>query len=220
MRALIAEGVATAVHDVSDGGLLVALAEMAMASGIGAELDRAAARRRTPSGSARTRRATSSPSPRDMAEQVIGAAPALPASRRASSALTGGDALTLPGERPILVAKLRERFEGWLPAYMAVARLIRILCRYGSATLLDVTESAMAMDASEIERLIKARIPDAEVTIRDLAGDGDHYAATVIADPSAASRGCSSTRSSTKRSRPRWAASCTRSRCRPARRSA
>jgi stress-induced morphogen len=38
----------------------------------------------------------------------------------------------------------------------------------------------MAMDAREIERLIKAHIPDAEVTIRDLAGDGDHYAATVI----------------------------------------
>ena len=38
----------------------------------------------------------------------------------------------------------------------------------------------MAMDAGEIERLIKARIPDARVTIRDLAGDGDHYAATVI----------------------------------------
>jgi len=32
---------------------------------------------------------------------------------------TGGDALTLPGERPILVKILRERFEGWLPAYMA-----------------------------------------------------------------------------------------------------
>jgi stress-induced morphogen len=39
----------------------------------------------------------------------------------------------------------------------------------------------MPMDANEIERLIKIRIPDAEVTIRDLAGDGDHYAATVIA---------------------------------------
>jgi len=40
----------------------------------------------------------------------------------------------------------------------------------------------MPMDASEIERLIKSRIPDADVTIRDLAGDGDHYAATVIAE--------------------------------------
>jgi stress-induced morphogen len=38
----------------------------------------------------------------------------------------------------------------------------------------------MPMDAGEIERLIKARIPDAEVTMRDLVGDGDHYAATVI----------------------------------------
>ena len=40
----------------------------------------------------------------------------------------------------------------------------------------------MAMDANEIERLIRARIPDADVTIRDLAGDGDHYAATVISE--------------------------------------
>ena len=40
----------------------------------------------------------------------------------------------------------------------------------------------MAMIASEIERLIRASIPDADVTIRDLAGDGDHYAATVIAE--------------------------------------
>ena len=38
----------------------------------------------------------------------------------------------------------------------------------------------MPMAAGEIERLIKASIPDAEVTIRDLAGDGDHYAARVV----------------------------------------
>ena len=38
----------------------------------------------------------------------------------------------------------------------------------------------MAMDAAEIERLIKQAIPDAEVAIEDLRGDGDHYAATVV----------------------------------------
>ena len=38
----------------------------------------------------------------------------------------------------------------------------------------------MPMAASEIERLIRDAIPDAEVTIRDLAGDGDHYAARVV----------------------------------------
>lgn len=37
----------------------------------------------------------------------------------------------------------------------------------------------MAMDPGEIERLIKCGIPDARVTIEDLRGDGDHYAAYV-----------------------------------------
>lgn len=40
----------------------------------------------------------------------------------------------------------------------------------------------MPMDAREIERMIKNAIPDARVEIRDLAGDGDHYAATVISE--------------------------------------
>jgi stress-induced morphogen len=40
----------------------------------------------------------------------------------------------------------------------------------------------MPMDAHDIERLIKAGIPDAVVSIRDLAGDGDHYAAVVVAE--------------------------------------
>lgn len=38
----------------------------------------------------------------------------------------------------------------------------------------------MAMEAHEIERLIKDALPDATVTIEDLRGDGDHYAAHVI----------------------------------------
>jgi stress-induced morphogen len=38
------------------------------------------------------------------------------------------------------------------------------------------------MDARDIERMIKEAIPDAQVTIRDLAGDGDHYAAEVVAE--------------------------------------
>ena len=38
----------------------------------------------------------------------------------------------------------------------------------------------MAMQASEIERLIKLALPDAIIQIQDLAGDGDHYAAKII----------------------------------------
>ena len=38
----------------------------------------------------------------------------------------------------------------------------------------------MAMEASEIEKLIKESLPDAIVTIEDLRGDGDHYSCNVI----------------------------------------
>lgn len=40
----------------------------------------------------------------------------------------------------------------------------------------------MPMNAHDIEKMIRDAIPDAEVTIRDLAGDGDHYAAEVVAE--------------------------------------
>ncbi len=40
----------------------------------------------------------------------------------------------------------------------------------------------MAMAADEIEALIRQGIPDARVEITDLAGDGDHYAARVVAE--------------------------------------
>ena len=40
----------------------------------------------------------------------------------------------------------------------------------------------MAMEAAEIERLIREAFPDARVEIKDLAGDGDHYAATVVSE--------------------------------------
>ncbi|MBA5777696.1 BolA family transcriptional regulator [Stappia sp. F7233] len=38
----------------------------------------------------------------------------------------------------------------------------------------------MAMDAREIEAMIREALPDAKIEIRDLAGDGDHYAAVVV----------------------------------------
>jgi phosphoribosylformylglycinamidine synthase len=117
VRALIAEGIATAVHDLSDGGLGVALAEMAMASGIGATLDPA----RAP--------AHGFWFGEDQARYVVTvtAAQAPIVAARAQKAgvavrnlgATGGDALTLGAERPILVKTLRDKFESWLPAYMA-----------------------------------------------------------------------------------------------------
>ena len=40
----------------------------------------------------------------------------------------------------------------------------------------------MAVAAGDIERMIREAFPDATVEIRDLAGDGDHYAATVVSE--------------------------------------
>jgi stress-induced morphogen len=40
----------------------------------------------------------------------------------------------------------------------------------------------MAMEAEDIARLIKQRFPDAEISIQDLAGDGNHYSATIVSE--------------------------------------
>ena len=110
---------ATAVHDVSDGGLLVALAEMAMPSGIGARLYASPVLLPAHAfwfGEDQGRYVvTVRPAAVDtVAARAKAAGVAL---RRLGS--TAGTALTLPGERPIVLAALTERFEGWFPAYMA-----------------------------------------------------------------------------------------------------
>jgi phosphoribosylformylglycinamidine synthase len=116
VRALIRDGLLTAVHDVSDGGLLVALAEMAMVSRIGAVVE-------VPPGV----------SPHafwfgeDQGRYVVTTnnADALMQRARAASVpmvrlgATGGEVLAVAGERPLLVKDLRARFEAWLPGYMA-----------------------------------------------------------------------------------------------------
>jgi phosphoribosylformylglycinamidine synthase len=119
VRSLIIDGTATAVHDLSDGGLLVAVAEMAMASGIGAVL--AEAPQDVPAhahwfGEDQARYVITVPA--DLADATIARArdAGVLVSRMGT---TGGAALALPGEAPAPVATLRARFEGWLPAYMA-----------------------------------------------------------------------------------------------------
>jgi phosphoribosylformylglycinamidine synthase len=119
VRGLILDGTATAAHDVSDGGLLVAIAEMAIASGIGAVLSE------PPSDVP----AHAHWFGEDQARYVItvaadGADAVLERARAASVpvlrlGVTGGDVLMLPGERPLPIADLNNRFEAWLPAYMA-----------------------------------------------------------------------------------------------------
>jgi phosphoribosylformylglycinamidine synthase len=116
VRTLIRDGLITAAHDVSDGGLLVALTEMAIASGNGAILE--------------------SPSElpthafwfgEDQARYVVTARNVEPIMERAKAAgvpltplgATGGAVVSISGEQPLRVADLKQRFETWLPAYMA-----------------------------------------------------------------------------------------------------
>jgi phosphoribosylformylglycinamidine synthase len=119
VRVLIDEGRVSAVHDVSDGGLIVTIAEMALASGIGARLYGA------PNflseagfwfGEDQARYVVTLKADQfdDLGVRAKAAGVAV---RRLG--VTHGNALTLPGERPILLHALRERHEGWLPAYMA-----------------------------------------------------------------------------------------------------
>ena len=117
MRHLITTGAVTACHDVSDGGIAVAVAEMALASGIGATLDGfdpAVPAHAFAFGEDQARYVVTATDPDALL--AAAAAAGVPARRLGA---TGGDALTLPMARPISVASLGERHAAWLPDYMA-----------------------------------------------------------------------------------------------------
>jgi phosphoribosylformylglycinamidine synthase len=121
VRALIGEGLVTAAHDVSDGGLLVALAEMAMATGIGARLVAPPSDTEAHAywfGEDQARYVVTVPL--DRADELVRRVQlaSVPVHRIGT---TGGDTISIPGERALAVAALNESFEGWLPAYMAGA---------------------------------------------------------------------------------------------------
>jgi phosphoribosylformylglycinamidine synthase len=119
VRTLIRIGAVSAVHDVSDGGLLVALAEMALAGGIGIALE-----------------APPGPLPahalwfgEDQARYVIAVAPDQVDAVHKAAAIArvpvrllgraGGDSIAIAGDAPLALAALKAAHEGWLPRFMA-----------------------------------------------------------------------------------------------------
>ncbi|TFZ55833.1 phosphoribosylformylglycinamidine synthase subunit PurL [Methylorubrum sp. Q1] len=119
VRSLIVSGIADTVHDLSDGGLAVALAEMAMAGGLGAALP--AAPEGVPVhaylfGEDQGRYLIAVPA--EAASDLLYSASAqgIDAS---TVGIVAGDSLVLPGEETISVAELKAAHEGWFPAYMA-----------------------------------------------------------------------------------------------------
>jgi len=118
IRTEIRAGKLTAVHDVSDGGTFVALAEMAIASGIGARVkaDTDLPLHAWAFGEDQARYLVTM-SEKDAESFVARAAGAgVPALR---IGMTGGSELTLAGATPISLVELGVAHEGWLPAYMA-----------------------------------------------------------------------------------------------------
>jgi phosphoribosylformylglycinamidine synthase len=118
VRGLIRNWGIRTVHDLSDGGLAVALAEMAMAGGVGATIETlpAGIPHAVLFGEDQARYILAVPA--NEADAVLAQAKASGvAALRLGT--TGGDALTLPGERPISVEALRLAHESWLPNYMA-----------------------------------------------------------------------------------------------------
>jgi stress-induced morphogen len=79
-----------------------------------------------------------------------------------------------------LIAKIAHTFGGSCARVFASGWCARLRSRVRFEAGWE--KFGMPMDARDIESMIKAAIPDADVTIRDLAGDGDHYAATVISE--------------------------------------
>jgi phosphoribosylformylglycinamidine synthase subunit PurL len=120
MRRLIGDGRVTAAHDVADGGVLVAVAEMAMASGIGAVLE---APHGIPThafwfGEDQGRFVVTVSA--ELVDAVVEAAGRAHLHVHRLGA-TGGRVLAFGDERPIPVSELRSRSESWLPDYMAGA---------------------------------------------------------------------------------------------------
>ena len=166
IRKLIAEGLVTACHDVSDGGLLVAAAEMALASGEGLDL-------KTP---VKARRAAFWFG-EDQARYLIACAPGASDTLLLKAAMAGvqaskigrfgGAFIRLDDTDAIGLLDLSDLFERPLPDYM----------RGDTAS----TEAKpMPMSSDTIKAMILEAMPDATVEIEDLAGDGDHYRARIV----------------------------------------
>ena len=121
VRGLIAEGTVATCHDLSDGGLLVGLAEMALAGGIGAEIACPKAPERAPDQALQAWLFGE-----DQARYLVAVADPAPVLEAAAAAgipaqtigKTRGAALTLSGGHTISLADLRADHEGWMPAYM------------------------------------------------------------------------------------------------------
>ncbi|MEM9839176.1 MAG: phosphoribosylformylglycinamidine synthase subunit PurL [Pseudomonadota bacterium] len=161
IRKQIEDGNVTAVHDVSDGGLLVAASEMCLASGMGVALTTAISQRKAAFWFGEDQARYLCAMPADTADTFVlkAAMAGLQASRLG---IFGGEDIILDGDDRLPVATLSAMHEATLPELYRLEE-----------------DRLMPMKESEIKDMILAAMPDAEIEIEDLAGDGDHYRARI-----------------------------------------
>ncbi|MEM6713196.1 MAG: phosphoribosylformylglycinamidine synthase subunit PurL [Pseudomonadota bacterium] len=117
VRALIQDGIATAVHDLSDGGLAVAVAEMAIASGIGAAVEVPPEEEATEAFFGEDQGRYLMTAKATETDKVLAMAKAAGVSAFLIG-VTGGDELKLGISRAISLIEMRSAHEGWFPAFM------------------------------------------------------------------------------------------------------
>ncbi|MEL6507262.1 MAG: AIR synthase-related protein, partial [Pseudomonadota bacterium] len=202
IRKLIDEGLITACHDVSDGGTLVAAAEMALACGEGLELN-------TPVKSGRAAFWFGE----DQGRYLVAAAPGVADTVLLKAAMAGVQASRIgrfggrdirldpqvaqepapktranpvkprPGSGQshmpdiLSLQALDNLWQSSLPSFMDVPGANSAA---NAAPSPDQETQPMPMAANDIKSMILEALPDAQVEIEDLAGDGDHYRARIV----------------------------------------
>jgi phosphoribosylformylglycinamidine synthase len=118
VRALVEAGDVKTLHDISDGGLLVALAEMALAGGGGFQYVPHPGLPAHASAFGEDQGRYLVAANADQADNILREATALGLPARIVARI-GGDAIELPGEAPLPLSHLRKAHEGWFPGFMA-----------------------------------------------------------------------------------------------------
>jgi len=189
VRKLIDERLITACHDVSDGGLLVAAAEMALACGEGLELT-------TPV----NQRVAAFWYGEDQGRYLISATPSAADTVLLKAAMAGVQATRIgrvAGRDILLNTKPKTgstkanpvKHEQGINTPERDVFSIQALHDLWQSTLPDLMSgpsthneeiAPMPMAADDIKKMVLEALPDAEIEIEDLAGDGDHYRARII----------------------------------------
>ncbi len=163
VRRLVTEAPITALHDVSDGGLLVAIAEMALASGQGVALATPVKERRAAFwfGEDQGRYILSLPAAEADRLVLKCAMAGVQASRLG---VFGGDEIILDGRDRLSLFDVDLLHRATLPDMFRAS----------------TEEAVMPVAQDDLNQMLREAFPDADIEITDLAGDNDHYKARIV----------------------------------------